>query len=187
MPKAIVLLAPGFEPLEATAPTDILRRAGVQVTLAAVGSPTLYVAGAHGITIHCEKKFDELANSLFDAIVLPGGLPGATNLAKDVKVVAAVKNHLNSGKIVAAICASPGVVLAEAAGIMRGKRGCAYPGFDDKIEAAGGTKVEDPVCVDGKIITSRGPGTAMNFGVAIVDALCGKAAADKIVSSTIMQ
>ena len=187
MPKVVVLLAPGFEPLEASAPIDIMRRAGIDVTLAAVGSPTLYVAGAHHITIHADKKFDEIANSLFDAIVLPGGMPGATNLAQNAKVVAAVKNHFTNGRVVAAICASPGVVLAKACNIVRGKRACAYPGFDDKITECGGTKVEEPVVVDGKLITSRGPGTAMYFGIALVAALCGQAKADEIQKGTLMQ
>ncbi|KAH0786110.1 DJ-1 family protein [Histomonas meleagridis] len=187
MPKAVVLLAPGFEPIEASAPIDMLRRAGVEVIVAAVGSPTLYVTSALDITFHCDKKFNEISNSLFDAIIMPGGLPGATNLAADPKVVEAVKNHFKAGKIVAAICASPGVVLSEACNIIRGKHACGYPGFDDKINEHGGTKVEDKVCVDGNIITSRGPGTSMYFAIAIVEALCGKEKAESIKNGTLLQ
>ena len=180
MVTVVILLAPGFEPLEATAPADILRRAGAQVIYAAVGSRTLSVEGCHGITIRADKNFNELSESLFDAIVLPGGLPGATNLAQDAKVVESAKFHLNHNKVVAAICASPGVVLADACKIVRGKRACSYPGFDDKITENGGTKVEDKVCIDGKLITSRGPGTAVLFGIAIVEVLLGKEKAQKV-------
>ncbi|OHT10716.1 putative DJ-1 family protein [Tritrichomonas foetus] len=187
MVKAVVLLAPGFEPLEASAPIDVLRRAGVEVVLAAVGSATLYVEGAHGITIHCDKKFDEIANSLFDAIVCPGGLPGASNLAQDVKVVAALKSHFKANKVVAAICASPGLVLSEACKLTKGKKACAYPGFDDKITENGGTKVEDKVCIDGKLVTSRGPGTAILFGLGIVEVLVSKEKADDIKKAMLVE
>lgn len=186
MKKVVILLAPGFEPLEAAAPADILRRAGAQVIYAAVGSRTLTVEGCHGISIHADKNFNELDKSLFDAIVLPGGLPGATNLAQDVKVVESVKNHVKNNKIVAAICASPGVVLADACKVVRGKRACSYPGFDDKITENGGTKVEDKVCVDGKLITSRGPGTAILFGLAVAEALFGKEKAQQVKESMIV-
>ena len=180
MVKAVVLLAPGFEPVESSASIDVLRRAGVDVTIAAVASPTLHVEGDLGVTIKADKKFDELANSLFDAIVLPGGLPGAPNLAKEVKVVEAVKNHFKNGKVVAAMCASPGCVLAEACKIVKGKKACGYPGFDDKITEHGGTKVEDKVCIDGKLVTSRGPGTSLYFALGIVEVLVSKAKADEL-------
>ena len=187
MVKAVILLAPGFEPIEATAPGDVLRRAGVQVIYAAVGSPTLNVEGALGISVHADQNFSQIADSLFDAIILPGGLPGATNLAQDVKVVDAVKHHLKAGKVVAAICASPGVVLAEACKILKGKKACAYPGFDDKITENGGTKVEDRVCVDGNIITSRGPGTATYFGLAIAEALVGSEKVNQLREGMLIQ
>lgn len=186
MVKVVILLAPGFEPLEATAPADILRRCGAQVIFAAVGSRTLYVEGCHGITVHADKNFNEIDGSLFDAIVCPGGLPGATNLANDVKVVESIKNHFKNNKVVAAICASPGAVLADACKIVRGKRACGYPGFDDKITENGGTKVEDKVCVDGKLITSRGPGTSVLFGLAIGEALFGKEKAQQVRESMIV-
>jgi 4-methyl-5(b-hydroxyethyl)-thiazole monophosphate biosynthesis len=173
MPRALVLLAPGFEPIEATTPIDLLRRGGVEVILAAVGTADLLVTAAHNITVKADVAFDSVATQLFDAIVAPGGMPGTTNLAANAKVVAAIQAHYKAGKIVAAICAAPGFVLGSAAKILAGKKAAGYPGADKGITEVGGTIVNEPVVIDGNIITSRGPGTAPNFGLALVKALVG--------------
>ncbi|KAH0785070.1 DJ-1 family protein [Histomonas meleagridis] len=183
--KAVILIAPGFEEVEAITPADFLRRAGVEVILASVGHDDLSIKGAHNIVIKCNAKFPEISKNIYDAIICPGGLPGTTNLAKDANVVEAIKAHLAAGKIVAAICAAPGFVLAEACGIMNGKTGCGYPGCDDKITENGGTKVEDRVYADGNIITSRGPGTASLFALEILRKLVGNEKADEIGKGTL--
>ena len=174
MVKVCVFLAPGFEEVEALTPIDFLRRVGAEVVVASVGHNDLLIKGSHNVTVKCDKKIDDVADELFDAVICPGGMPGTKNLAADKKVIAAIHKHNEAGKVVAAICAAPGFVLAEAAQILKGKKACGYPGTDDKITQNGGTKLEDPVVVDGNIITSRGPGTASRFALELVRHLCGE-------------
>jgi 4-methyl-5(b-hydroxyethyl)-thiazole monophosphate biosynthesis len=180
MVKVLFLLAPGFEPIEAITPIDLLRRAGAEVTLAAVGTPDLLVAAAHKVTVKADVKFDDVATQLFDAIVAPGGMPGTTNLAGTPAVVTAIRAHNSAGKLVGAICAAPGFVLGSAAQILGGKNAAGYPGADKGITESGGTIVVQPVVIDGNIITSRGPGTALPFGLALVKALFGAAKEQEI-------
>lgn len=184
--KAIILLATGFEEVEAVTPIDFLRRVGVEVTIASVGTGKLEASGAHGVVFKTDVRFEDVATNLYDAIIAPGGLPGTTNLAADAQVVAAIKSHFAAGKVVAAICAAPGFLFAEACGIMKGRTGCGYPGCDDKIEQFGGSKVSDRVHIDGNIITSRGPGTAPDFALALVRKLLGEQAATKLGKGTLV-
>lgn len=184
--KVIILLAPGFEEVEAITPIDFLRRAGLDVFTASVGTSNLEVTGAHGVTFKTDIKFEDVATNLYDAIIAPGGMPGTTNLAANAQVVAAIKSHYAAGKVVAAICAAPGFVFAEACGIMKGKTGCGYPGCDDKIEQFGGKKVTEHVHTDGNIITSRGPGTAPEFALAIIRKLLGDKEANKVGKGTLV-
>ena len=187
MVKVCICLAPGFEECEALVPTDFLRRAGAEVTLAAVGTPDLFVEAAHKVTVKADAMFDAVQNNAFDAIICPGGMPGTKNLAKHAPLIAALKKQAAAGKIVAAICAAPGFVFAEAAQLLKGKRACGYPGTDDLISKYGGQKLEDPVVVDGNIITSRGPGTAYLFALAIIKALFDQATADKVASGALVK
>jgi 4-methyl-5(b-hydroxyethyl)-thiazole monophosphate biosynthesis len=180
MVRVLVLLAPGFEPVEAITPVDFLRRAGAEVVCAAVGAPDLLVGAAHKITVKADVTFESVATTLFDAIVCPGGMPGTTNLAADAGVVAAIQAHYKAGKLVAAICAAPGYVLGSAAKILAGKKAAGYPGADKGITEVGGTIVNQPVVIDGNILTSRGPGTAPQFGLALVKALVGDEAEQKV-------
>ena len=175
MLTVLFLIAPGFEPLEATAPIDYLRRAGATVVLAAVGTEKLGVKSALGLKLKCDVHFENVSDNLYDAIVCPGGMPGAKNLATNQAVVSFIKKHFENNKIVGAICASPGLVFAEACGIMKGKNGCGYPGSDNKIaEYDGNLITSQDVVVDGNVITSRGPGTSIQFALALVKALFGE-------------
>jgi 4-methyl-5(b-hydroxyethyl)-thiazole monophosphate biosynthesis len=173
MVKALVLLAPGFEPVEALTPIDLLRRGGVEVTLAAVGTPDLLVTAAHNITVKADVPFESVSGQIFDAIIAPGGQPGTKNLAANATVVAAIQAHNAAGKVVAAICAAPGFVLGSAAKLLAGKKAAGYPGADGGITEVGGTIVNEAVVVDGNIVTSRGVGTAIQFGLALVKVLVG--------------
>ncbi|OHT01121.1 putative DJ-1 family protein [Tritrichomonas foetus] len=186
MVKVLVLIAPGFEPVEAITPIDFLRRAGAEVTTAAVGHNELNIKSAHDITMKCDVKFESVHTQLYDAIVCPGGMPGTKNLAKDAHVLEALKAHNDAGKVVAAICAAPGFVLAEAAQLLKGKNACGYPGSDAKITENGGNKLEDPVVIDGNIVTSRGPGTASKFALALIGKLFGDEKANEIGSGTLV-
>ena len=186
MVKVLVLLAPGFEEIEALTPIDFLRRAGAEVIVASVGHSDLNVKAAHDIIVKANVKFDDVHTQIFDCIVCPGGMPGTKNLAKCQHVVDALKAHAQAGKIVAAICAAPGFVLAEAAQLLKGKNACGYPGSDAKIEENGGHKKEDPVVVDGNIVTSRGPGTAPLFALKLIEILFGAEKSQEIGKGTLV-
>ena len=185
MVKVLVLLAPGFEEIEAITPIDFLRRAGCEVVTAVVGHNDLNVKAAHDVTFKADVKFSDVHTQIFDCIVCPGGMPGTKNLAKSKEVIDALHAHNNAGKIVAAICAAPGFVLAEAAQLLKGKNACGYPGSDEKITENGGHKNENPVTVDGNIVTSRGPGTAYKFALTLVEKLCGAEKAQEIGKGTL--
>ena len=180
MKKTVILLAPGFEEMETVIPADLLIRSKVQVDFVSVcGEKT--VKGSRGISLVSTVGTDALDLS-YDAVVVPGGMPGATNLAASSVVGKFLRSMFDSGKIVAAICASPAVVLSPL-GILSGKRFTCYPGMETEIDAGksgGAVFCSDKVVVDGNLITSRGPGTASDFGFAIIEALLGKDAAESV-------
>lgn len=175
--KAIVVLAKGFEEIEAVTPIDILRRAEVHVEV--VGLDAHEVTGAHGVTFRTDRLLADTEDA--DAIVLPGGLPGAENLAASDTLAAVLRAQLAAGRIVAAICASPAFVLAPL-GLLDGKRATCYPGCQDRF-ADTTTYVADDVVIDGNVITSRGPGTAFPFGLALARLLAGPDVADQLAQA----
>lgn len=163
----VVPLLPGFEEIEAVTIIDVLRRAELRVLVAstAVGP----VRGSHDIEVAADTALASIAADGVDMIALPGGMPGAAALAADPDVQRLVRELAAAGKYTCAICAAP-IALA-AAGVHRGKRVTSYPGFESRLE--GGTYVEDRVVVDGTVVTSRGPGTALEFALALVGILRG--------------
>ena len=163
MKRVLVPLAEGFEELEAVTIIDVLRRAGLEVVVASLGSSP--VTGSHGIRIAADTPLAALAEQDFDMIALPGGMPGADHLKKDPRITEIVQRLHGNGRPVAAICAAP-MVLASA-GILDGRRATSYPGF--LADAAKTTVVGDAVVVDRGVITSRGPGTALDFALALVE------------------
>ncbi|MEX1994606.1 MAG: DJ-1 family glyoxalase III [Steroidobacteraceae bacterium] len=176
MKRVLVPLAEGFEELEAVTIIDILRRAGIEVVVASLGGSP--VAGAHGIRLAADTPLDALAGQEFDMIALPGGMPGAEHLRKDARIAGIIKHLHAAGRPVAAICAAP-MVLA-AAGVLDGRRATSYPGFlKDAVQT---TVVNESVVVDRGVITSRGPGTALDFALALVAELAGPAARQQIES-----
>lgn len=172
---AVVILAEGFEELEAVAPVDVLRRAGVHVTIAGVAG--LQVKGSRGIGVQADVLLKDV-HDLPDAVILPGGLPGATNLARSEEVKTLVKKMNIAGKLVAAICAAPAAVLAPL-GILDGKKATCYPGCESDLSSKI-THSQENVVVDGNVITSRGPGTALEFALAIAVRLAGQEMADTV-------
>lgn len=166
---AVVLLANGFEEIEAITPIDILRRSGVDVTIVGVGG--LMIRGSRDISVKADKEIS-LYNELPDAVVVPGGGEGAENLSKTEKVNSLLKEAYKNGKVIAAICAGPATVLLPL-GILDGKNATCYPG-DEKMLGARAHFKNEKVVVDGNVITSRGPATATAFALAIVEILCGK-------------
>lgn len=176
MAKVLVPLAEGCEELEAVTIIDLLRRAGIEVVTA--GLQPGIVKASRGTQLLPDATLDAVLRVEFDMIVLPGGMPGAQHLREDPRIIALLKKMAEQGKYTAAICAAP-TVLAEA-GLLVGKRATSYPGFLDKLDVPGMAYLKDAVVKDGKILTSRGPGTAMDFALALIEALAGKARRDEV-------
>ncbi len=174
MPKVCVLLAEGFEEIEAVTIIDVLRRAKVDVvTLAVTAGP---VRGSHGIAIETDRSLADSAGDAWDMVILPGGMPGSTNLRDDPRVLELIRRQAREGKRIGAICAAP-IALGKA-GVLQGKKATSYPGFQDQL--AGASYQEARVVSDGTITTSRGPGTAMEFALQLVTELQGKGTAGEL-------
>jgi protein deglycase len=164
MKTALLLLADGFEEIEAVTIVDVLRRGDVAVTTASLSGR--HVRGSHDIIVQSDVSLDAVSVDNFDALVLPGG-PAAQTLRDEARVQAIIRRAAAAGKLVAAVCAAPGAL--EAAGVLKGKRATAYPG----TELPSATRVEQSVVEDGNIVTSRGPGTTMAFALKLVERLSG--------------
>lgn len=176
MPRVLVPLAAGCEELEAVTIVDLLRRAGIEVVTAGLQAGP--IAASRGVVLVPDMPLDEALKQDFDAVVLPGGQPGATNLEQDTRVRGLLQRMANDGRTVAAICAAPKVLAA--AGLLDGKRATCYRGA---IEPAQFPKVKlesRAVVADGNIVTSRGPGTAMDFALELVRMLVGREARDRV-------
>ena len=176
--KALVILAEGFEEIEAVTSIDILRRSGVEVTIA--GLNNFKMMGTSGITIIADRTMEAITPD-FDACILPGGLPGAKNIASSEKVKSLILEMNTQGKIIAAICASPAIVLAPW-GILDNKKATCYPGMNKNFGPKT-TYVEENVIIDGNIITSQGPATSLLFALKIVEELTDKESSDKLKKS----
>lgn len=173
MSKVSVFFAEGYEEIEALTVVDILRRADVEVDMVSITGERK-VTGSHQITVEMDKMFEEVDFEDTDMIVLPGGMPGTTNLEAFEPLMQQVEAFDAAGKYVAAICAAPSIFGHR--GMLKGKNACANPGFESHLEGA--CVKQDMAVVDGHIITSRGMGTAIPFGLAILEQLKGKQAAD---------
>lgn len=168
-------LADGFEEVEAIAPVDMLRRAGVEVKTVGVTGDA--VSSSHGIKVIADISLSEVVlDESLEAVILPGGLPGATNLEESAEVQKAIDFASENNMYLCAICAAPQILGHK--GLLKGREAIAYPGFETELE---GAVISDKhVAVDGKFITAKGAGVATEFGLAIVSALKGEDTADKI-------
>ncbi len=178
MPASVLVpLAPGFEEIEAVTIIDVLRRGGLRVVTASLGDTD--VEGAHGIHIRADTTLEEARGTgeRFDAVVLPGGMPGAANLRDDPRVLAALSDVVEQGGTAAAICAAP--IALEAAGLLEGRRATAYPSFRDQLTSAT-QPVQGRVVDDGPVVTSAGPGTALEFALALVARLGSAETAEQL-------
>ena len=180
MKRVSVLLADGFEEIEALTVVDLLRRAKVYVDTVSI-TDEYTVRGAHGIPVQTEDLFDETNLEETDMIVLPGGMPGTTNLGSHSGVRKAVKRFYEEGRYVAAICAAPTVL--NDLGILKGKRATCYPAMEKEMQGA--VLTGGPVAVDGNIITSQGVGTAIDFALQLIEILEERKKALEIAESIV--
>jgi len=176
MSHVLVPLAQGCEELEAITITDLLVRAGVTVTTC--GLDDIPVVASRGATLIPDTNIDEVLNKNFDLIVLPGGLPGAEHLRDNSALQALIKKQLAENRYLAAICAAP-IALAKA-GALKGRTATGYPGVLAALNDASITLSEKAIEIDNKIITSRGPGTAMDFALTLIELLEGKETRDRV-------
>ena len=176
-----IFLAEGFEEIEALAPLDLLRRAGVEVKTIGVGSRT--VVGSHSIPVVADMLDSELCDGTPEMVILPGGMPGTLNLNESKVVHKAIRSAIESGAYVCAICAAP--LILGRLGLLTGKEAICYPGFEDEL--VGATISGKTVAVDGKIITAKGMGAAIDFGLTLVAILKGNEVAENLRKSTISE
>ena len=173
--SVLVVLAEGFEEIEAVTPIDVLRRAGLEVTTAGVSQRD--VTGAHGIQVKADLVLGEFKGTP-DAVVLPGGMPGAKNLSESPELARLLAKMNQEGKLIGAICAAPALVLSKI-GLLDGRKATCYPSFEKNFSSKT-TFSEARVVRDGHVITSRGPGSALEFALELVKELVGPKEAEKL-------
>lgn len=181
MKRVLVPLAPGFEEIEAVTIIDIVRRAEIHVTVA--GTAAGPITGSRKVVILPDTTLDAVADAAFDMIVLPGGGPGTEVLRRDARVASILKRQADRGGWIAAICAAP-AVLADA-GLLAGRRATSYPSVQSQLSAA--DYRTDRVVVDGTLITSRSPGTALEFALTLVEHLAGRDVSRRIAADVLAQ
>lgn len=180
MIKACVLLADGFEEIEALTAVDLLRRAQVFVETVSI-MEDYNVHGSHGITVQADDLFGEVDFSDVNAVVLPGGMPGTTNLKEHEGVRKLVTEFAEHGKLIGAICAAP-TVLSDLE-LLKGKKATSFPAMEPEVKCA--AYLKDPVVTDGNIVTSRGVGTAIEFALELIRILTDEKRADSIAESIV--
>lgn len=173
--RAVVVLAPGFEEIEAVTQIDVLRRAGVTVIVTGITTPA--AEGAHGLSVEVDETITDVTDTP-DAVIFPGGMPGAKYLGESEECRALAERVAASGGIVAAICAAPALTLAKW-GLLDGKTATCYPSFETEFGPST-TFSEEDVVVDGTIVTSRAPGTALAFALTLAGMLVDGETADKL-------
>ena len=181
MKTAIVILAPGFEEIEAITVIDLLRRAEVNVTTASIDKKN--ITGSHDITVTVDILLKDFPKSEFDIVILPGGQPGTKNLKESKLVIDLLKNQSANNKWIAAICAAPTVL--EKAGLITGKKVTSYP--SEEGEFVRSEYRTENVVLDGNIITSRAVGTAIEFSIFLIKMLSGEEKANDIAFKILFQ
>ncbi len=177
--KVYIFLAEGFEEMEAITPLDLLRRVGVDAAFVSTTGKKA-VTGAHGVTYQADLLFEEIDKTA-DALVLPGGMPGTLNLKAHEGLSKLLLDFFHERKWVCAICAAP--MVLGGLGILQGKTATIYPGMEEHL--IGATPVTDEVCVDGNVVTSRAPGTAIPFALKLAELFTDPAAAASLTSDIV--
>lgn len=162
MSRIAVFFAKGYEEIEALAVVDICRRLGLSIDMVSVTEESA-VEGSHGIVVHMDRTFSQVNFGDYDMLILPGGGEGTKNLEAHEALMGQIDAFYGAGKYIGAICAAPSIFGHR--GILKGRRACCYPSFEDHLEGA--IVTEGPVEIDGNVVTSRGMGTAIDFGLAV--------------------
>ena len=183
MSKAVVLLAEGFEEVEALTPVDLLRRAGIEVVTASITDEPV-VMGSHKIPVTADTILSRLEGTA-DLLFLPGGQPGTNNLKGSEAVAALIRKYLAEGKYLTAICAAPTVYGQM--GLLQGRKATCYPGLEGQLTGAEWTGESVTVAVDGQFVTSRGMGTSIDFGLKLIELLISKDKADEMAAKVVYQ
>ncbi len=181
MKKAIVFLANGFEEMEALGTVDILRRGGIAVQTVSI-TPNPIVTGAHQVPVTADTTIDKAVLNDADALILPGGMPGASNLNSSEEVKEALLQQYREGRIVAAICAAP--MVLGGLGLLKGRNATCYPGFEPQLIGANVTG--EAVEVSDNVITGKGPGLVMNFALALVAAIKSDAVEEEVAAGLLL-
>jgi 4-methyl-5(b-hydroxyethyl)-thiazole monophosphate biosynthesis len=176
MASVLVPLAQGCEELEAVTVVDLLRRAGIEVVTAGLDEQPVHAS--RGMVLLPDMTLEQALQRDYDMVVLPGGLPGADHLRDDPRVIGLLREMAAAGKYTTAICAAPKVLAR--AGLLDGKRATSYPGALDNATVPGLEYCEQAVITDGRVVTSRGPGTAMDFALKLIELLAGKTQRDTV-------
>lgn len=182
MSKAAVFFGTGYEEIEALTVVDILRRAGVDTVMVSI-TEEKNVAGSHNIKVEMDAMIEEVDFAGLDVIVLPGGMPGTKNLEACEELMKQVDAFVAQDKLVAAICAAPSILGHR--GLLQGRKACSYPTFESHLEGA--EVLAQPAVIDGNIITGRGMGAAIPFGLAILEKLQGAEASNKMAETIVYQ
>ena len=183
MASALVPLAQCCEELEAVTIVDLLRRAGIEVVTAGLDDQP--VTASRGVVLIPDTTLEKALAREFDMVILPGGLPGADYLNQDPRIQTLLKEMANNNKYVAAICAAPKVLAS--AGLLEGKCATSYPGTLEKLNLTNTTLSNDPVVIDGKVITSRSLGTAMSFALTLIEILVGNEKRNEVEAGLVIQ
>lgn len=182
MKKTFLFLAEGFEELEAIAVADVLLRGGVKLqTVSLAGG--LQVKGAHGVEVTADMIFNQLEEEEAECLIFPGGMPGAQNIAAHKEVIALLQRHYDKGRIVAAICAAPALVLSQLKAGRKLRMTC-YPGFEKYLSEA--EVLTDGVVTDGKVITGKGPGFAIPFGLTVLEQMRSAEVAKEVAAGMLL-
>lgn len=181
--KAAVFLADGCEEVEALSALDMLFRAGIPVSTVSV-KETPVIVSSHAVTLVADMEIGDFHPDQYDIFILPGGIPGTPNLKKCSILTDALQNAFHSGKTIAAICAAPSI-LAEL-GMLKGRKACCHPAVEESLLSHGAQLVRTPAAVDGNLITGRGAGCAIDFGLAIVSHIMGENTARQIAEAIVL-
>ena len=180
MSKIAIFFAKGYEEIEALSVVDICRRCGLTIDMVSV-TEDMQVEGSHGIMVGMDKTFSQVDFAEYDMLVLPGGGEGTQNLEAHEALMAQIDAFYEAGKYIGAICAAPSIFGHR--GFLKGRKACSYPSFESHLEGAEVTA--GPVEIDGHVVTSRGMGTSIPFGLAIAGIFCGQEKAEEMANTIV--